>query len=75
MLGLWELVDRWLTEPQFLDAVAVGVITPGPVVFTAAFVGYLVAGFVGSAVSSLFARLLVRTIRGPLHLDIAIILP
>ena len=44
---------RWLTERQFLDAVAVGVITPGPVVITAAFVGYLVDGFVGSAVASL----------------------
>jgi chromate transporter len=44
---------RWLTERQFLDAVAVGVITPGPVVITAAFVGYLVGGLLGSAVASL----------------------
>jgi chromate transporter len=40
------------TERQFLDAVAVGIITPGPVVITAAFVGCLVAGFWGSLVSA-----------------------
>src|SRR5207253_1099939 len=44
---------RWLTERQFLDAVAVGVITPGPVGITAAFVGYLVGGLLGSAVAAL----------------------
>lgn len=43
---------RWLTERQFLDAVAVGVITPGPVVITAAFVGYLVAGLLGSIIAA-----------------------
>jgi len=37
----------WLTERQFLDAVAVSMITPGPVVITVAFIGYLVAGPVG----------------------------
>lgn len=46
------LKHHWLNERQFLDAVAVGVITPGPVVITAAFVGYLVAGFWGSLVSA-----------------------
>ena len=40
---------RWLTERQFLDAIAVAMITPGPVVITAAFIGYLVAGFLGAA--------------------------
>src|ERR1041385_7798904 len=35
---------HWLTEQQFVDAVAVAMITPGPVVITAAFIGYLVAG-------------------------------
>jgi chromate transporter len=37
----------WLTERQFLDAVAVSMITPGPVVITVAFIGYLVAGPLG----------------------------
>jgi chromate transporter len=37
----------WLTERQFLDAVAVSMITPGPVVITVAFIGYLVAGPAG----------------------------
>jgi chromate transporter len=46
------LEHRWLTKRQFLDAVAVGVITPGPVVITAAFVGYLVGGLIGSAVAA-----------------------
>ncbi len=44
--------NQWLTEREFLDAVAVGIITPGPVVITAAFVGYLVAGFWGSIISA-----------------------
>ncbi|GFE57576.1 chromate efflux transporter [Geobacter sp. AOG1] len=46
------LGHHWLTEQQFLDAVAVGIITPGPVVITAAFVGYLTAGFWGSIVAA-----------------------
>jgi chromate transporter len=46
------LNHHWLDERQFLDAVAVGIITPGPVVITAAFVGYLVAGFWGSLVAA-----------------------
>ena len=40
---------HWLTERQFLDAVAVAMITPGPVVITVAFIGYLVAGPLGRA--------------------------
>ena len=42
----------WLNEREFLIAVAVGMISPGPVVITATFVGYLVAGFWGSVVST-----------------------
>lgn len=43
---------HWLTEQQFLDAVAVAMITPGPVVITVGFIGYLVAGFPGACVAS-----------------------
>lgn len=43
---------HWLTEQQFLDAVAMGLITPGPVVITAAFIGYLVAGLTGALVAT-----------------------
>ena len=42
----------WMDERQFLIAVAVGMISPGPVVITATFVGYLVAGFWGALVST-----------------------
>jgi chromate transporter len=41
----------WLSEREFLDAVAMGMITPGPVVITAVFVGYLVAGFAGAVIA------------------------
>jgi chromate transporter len=43
---------HWLTEQQFLDAVALGLITPGPVVIMAAFVGYLVDGLPGATVAA-----------------------
>jgi chromate transporter len=43
----------WLDQRQFLIAVAVGMISPGPVVITATFVGYLVAGFWGSLVCTI----------------------
>jgi chromate transporter len=43
----------WLDQRQFLIAVAVGMISPGPVVITATFVGYLVAGFWGSLVATI----------------------
>jgi chromate transporter len=48
------VVDQyhWLDERQFLDAVAVAMITPGPVVITAGFVGYLVAGAAGAMAAS-----------------------
>jgi chromate transporter len=44
---------HWLTERQFVDAVAVAMITPGPVVITAAFIGYLVAGALGATSAAL----------------------
>ena len=43
----------WLTNQQFLDAVAVAMITPGPVVITVAFIGYLVQGFGGAVLAAL----------------------
>lgn len=43
---------RWLTETQFLDAVAVAMITPGPVVITVAFIGYLVSGIAGACAAA-----------------------
>jgi chromate transporter len=43
----------WLTERQFVDAVAVAMITPGPVVITVGFIGYLIAGLSGAAVAAL----------------------
>jgi chromate transporter len=43
----------WLNEHQFVDAVAVAMITPGPVVITVGFIGYLVAGFPGACVAAL----------------------
>jgi chromate transporter len=42
----------WLDERQFLVAVAMGMLSPGPVVITATFVGYVVAGFWGSVVAT-----------------------
>ena len=43
----------WLTENQFVDAVAVAMITPGPVVITVGFIGYLIAGFTGACIAAL----------------------
>jgi chromate transporter len=45
--------NQWLNEQQFLDSVAVAMITPGPVVITVGFIGYLVAGFLGALVAAL----------------------
>ena len=44
---------HWLNDKQFVDAVAVAMITPGPVVITVGFIGYLVAGFPGALVAAL----------------------
>jgi len=48
------LVDEygWLTEAQFVDAVAIGLITPGPVVIMATFAGYLIHGILGAVVAT-----------------------
>jgi len=43
---------QWLTDQQFLDAVAVALITPGPVVITTGFIGFLVAGLAGASVAA-----------------------
>jgi chromate transporter len=43
----------WLNEQQFVDAVAVAMITPGPVVITVVFIGYLVAGFAGAVMAAI----------------------
>lgn len=45
--------NQWLTEQQFLDSVAVAMITPGPVVITVGFIGYLINGFLGALVAAL----------------------
>lgn len=61
---------HWLTETQFLDAVAVAMITPGPVVITVAFVGYLVWGMTGACAAALgvfFPVYLFVVIVGPLY--------
>ena len=44
---------HWLTEQQFLDAVAVSLLTPGPVVITVAFIGFLIAGLAGGLVAAI----------------------
>jgi chromate transporter len=44
---------HWLTDAQFVDAVAVAMITPGPVVITTAFIGFLVAGFPGAGLAAI----------------------
>src|SRR2546430_7071737 len=54
---------HWLTERQFIDAVAVSMITPGPVVITVAFIGYLVAGLPGATLAAIGGVL-------PLYLEI-----
>jgi chromate transporter len=59
----------WLTEQQFLDAVAMGLISPGPVVIMATFAGYIAYGIVGAVVATIFVflpALLLVVIPGPL---------
>ncbi len=53
-LMLHEFVDRlrWLDGKTFMDGIALGQVTPGPIVITATFVGYLLKGFIGATVST-----------------------
>jgi chromate transporter len=62
---------HWLTERQFLDAVAVALITPGPVVITVAFIGFLVAGVAGATAAALgvFAPVYLITVLLARHYD------
>ncbi|MGI9101092.1 MAG: chromate transporter [Terriglobales bacterium] len=59
---------HWLTERQFLDAVAVAMITPGPVVITVGFIGFLVAGVSGAIAASLGVFL-------PVYLVVVVVAP
>ncbi|MDW7997953.1 MAG: chromate efflux transporter [Thermodesulfovibrio sp.] len=54
-LMLHEFVERlhWLDEKTFMDAIALGQVTPGPIVITATFVGYLLKGFIGAVVATI----------------------
>ncbi|MEZ7197598.1 chromate efflux transporter [Pseudodesulfovibrio karagichevae] len=53
-LMLHEVVEvrGWLTEPMFMDGIALGQVTPGPIVMTGAFVGYAVAGLAGALIAA-----------------------
>ncbi|MBZ5719551.1 MAG: chromate transporter [Acidobacteriia bacterium] len=59
---------HWLTDRQFVDAVAVAMITPGPVVITVGFIGYLVAGVSGATAAALGVFL-------PVYLVVIILAP
>ncbi|MDD5544743.1 MAG: chromate efflux transporter [Acidobacteriia bacterium] len=64
------LEHHWLTERQFVDAVAVAMITPGPVVITVGFIGYLIGGFTGSLAAAMGVFLpvfLVVVVLGPYY--------
>lgn len=59
---------HWITDHQFVDAVAVAMITPGPVVITVAFIGYLVAGVGGATAAALGVFL-------PVYLMVVVLAP
>lgn len=52
---LHEIVEvrSWIDDQTFLDGIALGQVTPGPIVITAAFVGYMVYGIIGSVVATI----------------------
>ena len=62
------LQNHWLTDKQFVDAVAVSMITPGPLVITVAFIGYLVSALPGAIAASLGVFL-------PVYLFVVILTP
>ena len=68
-----DAVDRyhWMTAPQFLNAVALGQITPGPVVLTVAVVGYAAAGLAGAALAATvaFSPSFIFVLTGARHFD------
>jgi chromate transporter len=72
-----DLVDRlhWLTEPQLLDAVAIGQVTPGPVFTTATFIGYVVTAREGPAAGARGAFVATVGIFLPGFLLVAIVRP
>jgi chromate transporter len=51
----YEMVDRfhWLSTKEFLDGIALGQVTPGPILITSTFIGYKVFGFLGAIISTL----------------------
>lgn len=53
-LMLHEFVERlrWIDWKTFMDGIALGQVTPGPIVITATFVGYLLKGFIGAAIAT-----------------------
>lgn len=66
-----DVVTRfgWLTQRELIDAIAVGQMTPGPVLSTATFIGYLVAGWQGAIISTVaifFPSFVIVALMGPL---------